>query len=41
MKCHGNGGTGPQGCYGGQCHTGSISSPAPEDPAPGGVTHDR
>jgi hypothetical protein len=24
MKCHGNGGTGPQGCYGGQCHAGSI-----------------
>ena len=25
MKCHGNGGTGPQGCWGGQCHTGSIN----------------
>ena len=24
MKCHGNGGTGPRGCYGGQCHSGSI-----------------
>ena len=24
MKCHGNGGTGPNGCYGGQCHSGSI-----------------
>jgi hypothetical protein len=25
MKCHGNGGTGPRGCYGGQCHAGSIN----------------
>jgi hypothetical protein len=25
MKCHGNGGTGPQGCYGGGCHAGSIN----------------
>jgi hypothetical protein len=25
MKCHGNGGTGPKGCYGGQCHRGSIN----------------
>jgi hypothetical protein len=24
MKCHDNGGTGPKGCYGGQCHSGSI-----------------
>ena len=24
VKCHGNMGTGPRGCYGGQCHAGSI-----------------
>ena len=24
VKCHGNGGTGPSGCYGGDCHSGSI-----------------
>jgi len=25
MKCHRNGGTGPKGCYGGECHAGSIN----------------
>jgi nitrate/TMAO reductase-like tetraheme cytochrome c subunit len=25
VKCHGNMGTGPKGCYGGQCHSGSIN----------------
>ena len=25
VKCHGNMGTGPKGCYGGQCHAGSIN----------------
>ena len=24
MKCHSNGGTGPKGCFGGECHSGSI-----------------
>jgi nitrate/TMAO reductase-like tetraheme cytochrome c subunit len=24
VKCHGNNGAGPNGCWGGQCHTGSI-----------------
>ncbi len=24
VKCHGNAGSGPRGCYGGECHSGSI-----------------
>jgi hypothetical protein len=24
VKCHHNNGAGPNGCYGGQCHSGSI-----------------
>ncbi|HEX7611071.1 MAG TPA: hypothetical protein VF380_10375, partial [Solirubrobacteraceae bacterium] len=27
VKCHGNNGAGPNGCYGGQCHSGSITPP--------------
>ncbi len=27
VKCHGNNGAGPNGCYGGQCHSGSIAPP--------------
>ncbi len=27
VKCHHNNGAGPNGCYGGQCHSGSITPP--------------